>query len=346
MRPWLRTALPAALIALAVLAPSTASAAPTSSIRATIGPVCELGGTTDPNLKLTVTHTTKSGVTKAVYKPQGDINGNWFTTCTPKGMRSGDKLIIKSRPDGTLLRTVTVPTLSMSVNRVADTVSGVVPTTGETGLTVTPCDSWNCQDGNGVVLTPDGQGRFAVAAPFAVDGRDLLLLDSLQDDDEWFLFQRAPSVTVIRGKAGVIGNAKKPGAKVTVTVTRGALVATFKGTAGPNGVFTGTLLRNGQKFRVATGDQVTASVATDATFLVPAGALTVGGGSVSGTCFPGELVVISSVAPDRSGSSTTHETADVGGAFSTAIQTPSGWVVTVQCDTGAGDTVTIVKPIP
>jgi hypothetical protein len=163
-----------------------------------------------------------------------------------------------------------------------------------------------------------------------VDGRDLVLLE-----------QRAPTLSLRRGGAGVSGWARRPGATVTVTMKRGALVGAFKGTAGRDGSFEGRLLRNGVAFKVAAGDRVTSSIATDLDFLVPTGGLGTAGNTLTGTCYPNEQVVVTSVAPDRSSSETTVLSAGGDGTLSTPLPMPSGNVVTVTCDPGEGDAVVI-----
>jgi hypothetical protein len=354
MRPWLLTALPATLAALALVLPGTHAmagpATPTAWVEATLGPLCELSGGTEPGQKLTITHRSASGVKKAVYKVQGDENSEWTATCTSKGIRSGDRLVITTRPDGAKVRTVTIPGMALTVNRATETVSGVSGGgvgPGVSSVNVTQCDNWNCSDGFGVGVETDAKDRFAEVMPQAVDGRDKVLLGFVNSkDDEFLLEQIAPTLSIRRGGAGVSGNARRPGAKVTVTVTRGAIVGRFTGTAGPDGSFEGRLLRNGQAFKVVAGDRVTSSIATDLDFIIPAGALGIAGNTLTGTCYPDEQVVVASVAPDRSSSTTSVLTAGGDGTFSTPLLMPSGNVVTVTCDPGEGDAVVIRKVVP
>lgn len=356
MRPWLRPALPSVLVALALAlaVPGghalAAPAAPTVQVEATLGRPCELSGDTDPGLKLTVIHRAASGVQKAVYKVQADESGEWSATCTSKGIRSGDRFVIKTRPEGVKVRTVTVPGMSLNVNRATDTISGISgggAGAGGGSVNVSSCDSWNCPSGFGVSADPDADGRFVQVMPSPVDGRDRILLGFVNSqDDEFVLEQIAPTLNIRRGGAGVSGNARKPGAKVTVTVTRGALVGRFTGRAGPDGSFEGRILRNGQAFKVAAGDEVTSSIATDLDFIVPAGALGISGNTLTGTCYANELVVVASVAPDRSSSETTFVTATGDGTFSAPLTMPSGNIVTVICDPGEGDSVLIRKVVP
>jgi hypothetical protein len=137
MRPWLLTALPATLAALALVLPGTHAmagpATPTAWVEATLGPLCELSGGTEPGQKLTITHRSASGVKKAVYKVQGDEIGEWSATCSSKGNRAGDRFVIKTRPGGVTLRTVTVPRMALNVNRATDTISGIKGVAGAPG---------------------------------------------------------------------------------------------------------------------------------------------------------------------------------------------------------------------
>ena len=290
-------------------------------------------------------------MTKAVYEVVGNnTDGFWFTEC--KGLASTDRLIITTRPDGLPVRTVRIPMMSTNIDRATDIVTGVVRGDRTPSLIVTPCDAWTCDDGNGLTLAPDPNGSFSTATPIPVDGRDLLTLYAVRGDDEYQRVQTAPTLRVFLGHAGVSGTAQRPGAEVTVTVTRGARVATFKGTANRDGQFSGKLQRrSGTPFKLAAGDRVTSSIASDLDFVVPASA-TITGSAVSGTCFAGQQVVVSAVAPDKSFSGVTHLTAGGDGSFSIDLMdlilrtvTP-GIIVSVECDPGEGDTVLIREVVP
>lgn len=348
MRPLLRTAIPSALIALAALIPGSQALAgptppppPTVSVTGTLGPsYCELFGQTAPSLKLSITHTTSSGVKKAVYKVQSDgTTGEWIAPCTDKGLVPGDRLIITTRPDGLAVRTIVVPVMSLAINRVTNAVTGQVR--GDAGLLLTECSVGTCADTWGMGVNQNKDRTFALTYDKPLDGLDSLHLRTLVGNDEWELTRSVPRVELRRGRATVSGYARRPGASVTVTVTRGATVATFKGTAGPDAFFTGTIKRNGVKFPIAGGDVVTSSVATDVTLTVPSAPLVVTGEEVSGTCYADQEVLGSAVSADNSVQSYSRLFANGSGFFSGDVNAAPGLIVSAECQTAAGDKVTL-----
>ena len=105
MRRSLRTLVPAALVALTLTVPGAGALGATDpTIVATIGPACELEGTTSPDSKLTIVHTSRSGNAKGTYKVTSDEFGEWRADCGDRSLASADRLVFKTRPGGVVLR--------------------------------------------------------------------------------------------------------------------------------------------------------------------------------------------------------------------------------------------------
>jgi hypothetical protein len=201
-------------------------------------------------------------------------------------LRAGDTIKVR---DELGVRTLTMPLVTLVVNRVTDVLRGRGPANSDgyvywhAGLYA---DFYHSQE-----ISSDAEGRWS----FAPEEEDII--GGINAEAEWtspkgdryFIYGVAPYVQVTLGRAGVSGGAS-PGQSVLFKL-RDPSTATLKGTAEVVGDEYGSLLgqfesSQGQPTPVLAGNRVLSKVASDLDWIVPNVELTANVASdlVSGRC--------------------------------------------------------------
>lgn len=240
----------------AAAAPSPAGPAPAAalslSLKGTVGMRCIDGSSAGGNTRLTVTQ--KRG--KKVLKVASDPTGSSWRVCL-KPLRIGDKLLFTK---GTRKATRTVPNLRLTVDRLASTATGRVPT-GNLDYEISFQDTLGDHIVSATTLnkTAAADGTFFSTTPgqFASDRTTLRWI--APSGDTWRVEAAIPGVAAEVGSAKVIVYGSV-GSKRTVTLKTGAGATRATGAVtltAPSG--TVTLRKNGSAVKVQAGDKVSVS---------------------------------------------------------------------------------------
>lgn len=276
----------------------------------------------------------------------------------------GDKLVIR-RVNGPVLRTITVPRVTITLNRATNKASGKAPAGRSATLLSGDCEPSDplndafCGSGEhqkSFTIPANGSWSKSAAAPgFDPVGGDAasLFLFSPQGD-RFTVSDRANVVEVQLGSARVRGIGK-PGATVTVTFKDGSTVQ-GTGTAKANGVtgfFSLTVRKNGNAVLPEVDDEVITSVAGDASFVLTDGlevdVSQAADDRITGTCFSNGRFEVSML--EDGGLFRTKGFADANGLLDVETFTGSspitpGLTVQLRCLTPAGDRVLLQAVVP
>lgn len=290
---------------------------------------------------------TGAGVTLDSLILMADFGGQW-SACFDRAIRPGMKLTAKH---GALQRTITVPSLSVRVDRVADVISGVGPADSTLDVAISECNPAGCAAPTHRPETVGANGRYSLV----VGDIDLIGGDEVEirldkpSGDVFRAFAEAPSLTVSLANKVFAGCMPKGGLTFTLKTAGGTLRSTA---SKQNDVECGGLnlkfKHNGSPVTIAVGDVIRGSFSTDARLVWPDWSLaaTAGGSTVSGQCFADSPFwgFIS-----RNSSSTIFSgTTAPDGTFSK----PVGWTfasgdgVTVDCQTKRGDEGRFIRIVP
>jgi hypothetical protein len=269
-----------ALLALGVVVPLPALAA-TPHTSVTIGDCYSFTEGLPANKQIRFTLLRANGTQKAartVNSGSGSVEIDCLAT-----FAIGDKLVIR-RVSGPVLRTITVPKVTITLNRATNKAAGKAPAGRSARLLTGLCDAWEPLD---VVACSNGehQRNFTIPAngswsksgaaagfdPRGGDGASLFLFTS--QGDRFTANDRANLVQVTLGSA-VVQGIGTPGSTVTVSIKDGATVR-GSGSANANkisGFFSLTVKKNGFSSIPEVGDEVLVSVSGNVTtsFTVPA----------------------------------------------------------------------------
>lgn len=362
-RTGVAVAVATALLATGIALPGpTLAAVPKSSL--TIGDCSVFTENLPKNKEIRFTLRRPNGTQKAartVGSGDGSVEIDCFGT-----FAIGDTLVIK-RVNGPVLRTITVPRVTIAFDRATNKASGKAPAGRSARLLTGVCDASEPLD---VVACSNGehQRNFTIPAsgswsksgaaadydPRGGDGASLFLFTP--QGDRFTANDRANLVQVTLGSA-VAQGIGTPGSTVTVSIKDGATVR-GSGSARANkisGFFSLTLKKNGLFFLPEVGDEVVVMVAGKVTtsFSVPASlALDVSDAAddhLSGRCFANGAFELQVTDDDDRfgviGTAGPSGDVDVVGVTGSA-PIASGLPVELWCLTPAGDRVRLTATTP
>lgn len=340
-----------ALLVGIVAAPASAAVPPTT-FDITIGDSC-VWGTAKPNAFLRVTVRNSAGALQGKGYSQVFEDGFW-QFCEFYGViRPGFKIrAVLFNETGTLRTTnVTVPSLSLRLDRATDEAAGSGPAHGTVLVTVTDSqfDPWGDGYFASEEVPVDSAGDWS--HDFGNDG--INVRGGAQGYVEWW--NAAETVHVIRGAAAeqIWGWLDTPEFGGYARINEGIDVALRVGatTVGEGhaaadwmtGSYWGLLAdMGGELYDLVGGEQLSApAIGNGVNWTVPTGVDSVNTSTdvVTGQCFANGRYAIQASGPNGFG--TKYGTASASGAFSkdmtSQINLRSGVTVSVVCYTGAGD---------
>lgn len=360
-RAMVAAAMTVAVLALGGVAPSAVSAAvPHTSL--TIGGCSSFTDGLPVNKQIRFTLLRPNGTQKAaktVNSGDGSIEIDCLAT-----FAIGDKLVIR-RVNGPVLRTITIPRVTISMNRTTGKASGKAPGGRSARLLTGPCKP----------STPMGR-QFCSSLPIQADftipssgtwsksgtgigytpvGGDQATLFVFTPQDDRFAANDRANVVEVRPGSAVVRGIGKPGATVTATLKDGSVVrGTGSATANKRtGAFVLTLRKNGNAVLPELGDEVIVNVASDASFVIGEDLALdlsdVANDHVQGTCFADGAFEVSMV--DGDGTWSSEGVADANGAvdvpnFTSGSGITPGLTVQLRCLTAAGDRVLLQGVVP
>ena len=226
-----------------------------------------------------------------------DIGSSSWTTCGFKAVLEGDKLQVAETVSASVFsdRTVTVPTLTVSLHASTDSESGRVPTPGSLvnpGIDQMIAGLQGYSAAKGV--NADGSGRFSVSWTGLVDVRagDVARMFWFDAEGDTFVVTNAtPSLSVEVGKSRIVVTGPYgPTTTAKLRTSKGVLRGTATGTvSGTHSELHATFKASGKAVKVRAGDKVTSSQITGS-YKVRASDLVVkksGNGSLTATCAAG-----------------------------------------------------------
>lgn len=342
-----KAVLIAVSVATGVLAPLPSLASPSVlHLELPIESQCTYG--TRPNtLPITVKSLRSDGTTREA-KHDNTVSFDW-NVCFSHVPVPGNKLqMINGTSED---RTITVPDLTLSVDRVTSVVRGHGPAHKGIAIKYTQCYPAGCL---GTVIrhaTVDGHGRYRkdlTVASIDIDGSDQVEVD--YDNATGDTFRRSTQVPYIE--------IRKPNHMFVVCGPRGTTTVRLLTAAGKlrasrsfhaaydcNGV-TGSFRKNGQSVNVHTGDRITSTLATDSRITWPAMSVTGSGSTLTGRCFPRSRYVV--YIYQGSSSTSWDGTTDGDGRFTGF---PSSWTfgpgdtLDLICETHAGDRGRLIRTL-
>ncbi|MBA2254818.1 MAG: hypothetical protein H0W07_06875 [Chloroflexi bacterium] len=337
----------AALVTLVALAPAVAAGNPITFV-ATIGSSCVSGKAT-PSAPIVATLRSSVGDVMASASAVATSSGAW-SLCFSEPVEVGDTI---TADDGPNERTLAIPRITGTIDRVTDVFSGKGPATTTFVARLYDCALMSsCIESDERMLSTDATGAvsFDYTAISNVRGQDQVQLRfPTAEGDYIFKDVYAPMTRVVIGLATISGFAR-PGTLVTTTLKTSADVV--KGTAQvvaqhPVGNFYGIAFRkpNGTKVYVAATDKVSSDSATDAGFTVPGVTLsaTISTDVISGKCRPNGPYSLVARRPNFSDSVTRSGMSDVAGNLTQDVTADldlvAGDLVFLSCRMATGDIV-------
>jgi hypothetical protein len=170
---------------------------------------CRVQGVGEPGTKVKVAWRGADGELKQVQTVKVARNITWSTACDPdERVWQGD--VITTVTDGRTRR-VTVPRMSISVDRDTDVISGVGPTTGELGAS-----------GVDIAVDPDGRWSFGATPPGQFRGGETwrLAWTSPKGDSVW-RDMMSPTIYAYPGLSEVVLYGR-PGKRVSARLLDGS----------------------------------------------------------------------------------------------------------------------------
>ena len=343
---------------LATLVAGQVAAAVNVTLRVSIGS-CQFFGDTSPKKVVKFEWRDSDGSLKDRFSVKSDSDGNINSACYfPDVIESGDTIKVTV---GTSSRTITVPRLTLNVDRDTDTAWG--KSTPDTELHVALSKANNSFNYDDFTFfdefpTTDGSGAYSVDFG-SLDGADILGSDYVDtywtdaNGDTVDLERSTPNFLATIGKpyVDVDGNPGTTRSASLYSVPSGTLLAHTTATLSDYDE-----LRfydaDGSPVRVEPGNQIVTDLASDATLTVPTIAATINKstGKVTVNCGLGAGYAVFVATHDRNyvryGNRSGHTNgsgifvADFGVAPKTAIK--SGDNVQVYCMLASGDTVSRV----
>jgi hypothetical protein len=265
-----------------------------------------------------------------------------YGVCFMRGeIAPGRTLTIKSGPAS---RTITVPRVTLRVDRVTDVISGQAPA----GMDIAIGYRDIATDGEfpypGLPRKADAQGRFRLDYTSRADirGGDTVNVVATTAGDDTFTLELAVAGMILRPRGGASADVTGA-ADATVTLrlrtAGGTLLASASRflRAGVTGRL--TLRKNGSAVAPAAGQVVTGTFATDARMRIPSLTITADSGieAVSGTCFANQELLARNVTQGSS----SYGTADGSGTFLVLLEQDPGDQVAVDCHDRHGDVIVI-----
>lgn len=349
------TAFATALLALAaLLALSPVAVAvdpPTISVRGTIGSCDYSGFAGGAGSVILLEHRKADGTLRKKHTLEIQPGGEWSVACPGPALASGDQLLVYSESGQTLFSTLTIPALTVVLDRVGNVVKGRFPGgADEVWLNRGFCDvaTFNCDLETQDDLTSSDGGPYSFAGP--VDAADWAVLEWWSGGSRFERVSSAARLVVKPGTSTVQAMGGTYGQKVSVVLKRGTKVGQGSAKIGPApGRFAKvTIRRNGAPMTIKVGDVISASVASDAKLTVPPFNLYSTDGAINGRCFKGGSVAyrITNGAGQllSEGTATAESEFGTWGHLESNLQ--SGNKVSAWCANAKGDVLELHTTLP
>lgn len=349
-----RRSLIAIWVAIATIPLAAAGAqAAGSTITAKIG-TCQVSGSDSDHTPLTVRLKAHGGAVKSTTVGEF-VSGDAWTACFPDAaIAPGDMIVVKR--DGAVVRTLPMPGLTVSVDRVTDLVSGRGPAGDDLRLITWDClgaVGGTCETALDVVvgIKADGTWKRDTSALHDLAGGDRIRLAWQGPAGSTVIWNiDVPHLSVTIGDAEVTGSGR-PTKSSTVRLKNaaGQQLGAFATVARLDGTVRGVLRKQGSTVPVSSGDRISSDLAADASFKARLTVKLLGGimDGVGGRCFAKAPFTVALTRPGYG--ATHHGMTDADGDYTVtgvALDAFPGGTVTVSCRRATGDLLTRSVVIP
>lgn len=331
---------------LAMLVPQAVAAARPLTFHVNFASPC-VDGQASNGVTVKLAWKDRDGALKARSSMVASEYGYWGECFAGMRLEVGDTLRGKV---GATSRTLTIPKITMRIDRAADVIHGKAPSGAE--LFVGVYEMTFPFGGHSSTATTSDEGSYSadLSSEYDIIGGDMVVVRWRSDaDDSVSSSAMTPYLSLTLGRPGVSGVAR-PNSLVRISAGDGS--ATARGDH--EGVFSATLTgEDGAPSSVRRGDQVHApAIGSDADWTVPAvrGRADASTNVVSGRCVPNGYFEVEAERANGSGWAFDWGTADGSGNLSVRmpdrVDFDSGWRVWLSCQLDTGDWIvkTIVKP--
>ena len=285
---------------------------------------------------------------RALETAHDDSTTDTWDLCFDRVPVSGNKIQLINGSDQD--RTVTVPRLTLEVDRVNSAIKGRAPAGKTLLISYHECYPAGCDAPQQMATTVNGNGRYhwdLSTSPIDVDGSDRV--DAQYQTIHGDRFTRttfAPVMEIIKPNKLYAGCLPRGDTFLSLRSAGGTLraVRTFHASTDCSGFF-GSFRKNGHAVNIHIGDKVSSNLAADASLVSPAMSVNGSSATVSGACIANSRYV---VFISRGGSGTsTSGTTDGTGHFSTPVTWSfiAGDGLDLICETNRGDHVRIVRTL-
>jgi hypothetical protein len=343
----LRRPLAAILLGLACLVPTAPTLAgqpgqPGVSLSMEIG-ACDYAAETAhiPDDTLTVVHRSAGGALKAKHTFDVSIGG-FVVGCPNPRVRTGDRIELRIGTAKTLLRTFTVPALTLTTARAFDRVKGKAPGVSSVKVEVTLCDVafFGCTGLSAATVPVDPTTRaWTTTTDEDAKGGSYATVLWAKGSDQVYRTQRFAQLIVTPGSASVRGTGRTDDIRETVSLRRGDRLGSGTSRTTPAAAFSTTLKRSGAPMKVKTGDVLSSTIAGDATVTVFPTSLRLVPGGVEGTCRKNGAVTVMVRNAEGAVFFGYQPLVDASGHWAVKDTLPVGGTVESFCATKAGDVV-------
>jgi hypothetical protein len=339
-------ALVAGVLAAAVLSPIPSLADGPIHLDLEVGSRCVSGHkTTDEPIKVKLLRHDGS----AIETRHDDTSELAWSVCFHHRPVAGNRFHLIN---GTRERLVTVPDLTLDVDRVTSVVRGHGPAGKALEVGYNDCyPSLSCLVHSPVSVTVNSHGRFhrdLTSASIDIDGDDeVTVVYQNAHQDRFFRVTTAPYFTVTKPDRVTVSCVPRGATTVRITSSSGALRAakTFHATS-DCGLLSGSFRKDGHAVNVHIGDRVSSDLATDARLVWPAMSVNGSGDQLSGRCLASSRVGVLVI---RGGAPTpVAATTDADGHFSVTVPSwtfQAGDTLELICETSRGDRVRIIRTL-
>ena len=333
-------AVVAATLALAVLAPAPALADGPLNMELKLGSRCLSGHKpTDQPVKVKLLR--RDG--RALETRQDASTEFAWSICFRDHVPvAGNRIRLTN---GTFERTVSVPDLTIALDRVTNVVRGRAPAGRTIDLAYAACDSEGlCVKASPIPVTANSHGRYRtdLSGSIDIDGSDIVrAIYTNAHDDRFYREGRAPWMTIKGPNRFSLSCLPTGTTTVRLLSPTGALRASrsFHTTRGCRTV-SGMFRKDGHAVNIRGGDRIRSDFASDARMVWPSPFVSASGFDYSGRCFPN---VGAHLAIDLGDSVATSSvpTGDDGRFSLQGYQLiPPGAALRLSCESVRGDRVT------
>lgn len=346
-------AIATSAIAVGVVGVVPAAAVPIVTFNVTVHRSCAY--LTGPaTLPVTVSQLTSGGSVVEKATSQFDLSGNTFV-CFDDNFDPGMK--VSALTNG-MTRTVTIPKMSVKINRVTDVISGVGPASKKLEVSIVHYSTFKAYKTTVINKTVSSSGTWSMDTTSAVNligGDRIGVMYRASAGDNFDLDGTVPFVGVRIASSRVIGSVNA-GSTVTVSLktptgatrARAHLASAYSAQA-LDSVFMNT---SGYGVTARIGDKISSTVATNGTFTISNLTVNVDTGTnvVSGSCLASKPMKIEVTTPQPYTFTRTFTSCNSAGHYSldttSSVDIAPGDRVVATVRTSSGDTIERLRTAP